>query len=333
MALAAPAYYMKSQGWLAAGDQQLISLYLWAVAFSSIACFAVLYFIVVRPMTGLVSLMGDLCGKVTAHPPLEARGGQMSVLKEGLLCIARQWEQSRLRLEEATREELTRMEKMATLGEMAFSVAHDIKNPLAGISGAIQVFSEDFPDGDPRGEIVKDILVEIARLDRIVKDLQCYAHPPEPNPMPTPVRYLMERAVRHVDENAKKSRVDVNILDDSGDLEVYVDTEQMHQALTYIMDFSLRAMPDGGTLSVCSGTGTGREKVEIALKDTGPGLKGDGLEILFKPFRMSRMSSSGLSMAISRSLIERQGGSVEVQSSPGTGTEFRIVLPVYRKNA
>jgi signal transduction histidine kinase len=310
-----------------------MTLYVYALVSSSLLCSMAFYFLVVRPLASISGQIKGLCLTVDAHPSVETPGGEIAMLREGLQCMAGQWEQNRLKLEEANREELRRMEKLATLGEMAFSVAHDIKNPLAGISGAIQVFAEEFREDDPRGEIVREILGEITRLDRTVRDLQFYARPPEPHPMPTPPHYLLERAVKNTAKNAKKNRVDVTILEGPDNLEVNVDTELLHQALLNIMDFSIRTMQDGGSLVLYARMSTDKDMAEIGLKDTGPGMKGESLETLFKPFRTSRMSARGLAMAISRALVEIHGGSIEVESAPGTGTTFRVMLPVYRENA
>ncbi|MFC1549590.1 sensor histidine kinase, partial [Nitrospirota bacterium] len=110
-----------------------------------------------------------------------------------------------------------------------------------------------------------------------------------------------------------------------------VDPELLHQALMNIMDFCIKAMQGGGTLALFARMSTVRDKAEIGLKDNGPGLKSESMETLFKPFRTSRMSTRGLSMAISRVLVEMHGGTIEVESSQGAGTTFRIILPLYRE--
>jgi len=303
-----------------------------AASFSIISG-VILYTMIVRPLGRLNEIMIKLCTSVSVEPSPHGSEDALGRLEDGLRCIAGQWEQSRQRLEESNRQEIARMEKLATLGEMAFSVAHDIKNPLAGISGAIQVFAEDFPEEDPRGDIVREILAEIARLDRTVKDLQSYARPPVPHPMKAPVQFLLERAVRDISENAKNFGIDVRISEKSENLEIYVDTELLHQALMNIMDFGIKNMPDGGTLTLYSRTSADRNMSEILISDSSSGLRGESMETLFKPFRASRMSLRGLSMAISRAIVEMHGGGIKVESSPGAGTTFRIALPLHREDA
>lgn len=289
--------------------------------------------LVVWPLSNITTEMQNLCKGVTAKHILLGRKDEIGMLGEGLFCMAEQWNKSRHQLEEASREELRRVEKLATIGEMAYSIAHDIKNPLAGISGAIQVFAEDLPEGDNGREIVHEILGEIERLDRSVKDLLCYARPPEPHPIPTPVESLIRGAVMRIEERAKKSHVDVNILQGEEDQAVNVDPELINQALLNIMAFSLKTMPGGGNLTLFVRLLGDTDMLEITMKDNGAGLDSASMANLFKPFRTSRISGTGLSLAISKSFVERHGGHIEVESSMGMGTSFRLTLPVYRKNA
>jgi len=332
LALAAPVYYMKHHGWLNAGMEDLAVLYVAAVASSSLLCVTALYILVVWPVENITKQMSNLCEGVSIKQILPGRKDEIGMLGAGLFCMAGQWEKSKTRLEEAARDELRKVEKLATIGEMAYSIAHDIKNPLAGISGAIQVFAEEFPEDDHRREIVHEVLGEIERLDRSVKDLLCYARPPEPHPIPTPVDGLIEGAVSGMAESAKNGLVDVNILR-GGDMVVNVDPEQMHQALMNIMSFSLGSMPAGGSLNIYVRQPNDMDSVEIILKDTGAGLDGSSMTNLFKPFRTSRISGTGLSLAISRIFIERHGGDIEVESSLGVGTTFKVTLPSYKGNA
>jgi len=333
LALAVPAYYMMHHGWLSAEVDDIIVLYVFAVSSSSLLCATALYILVVRPVRDITKEMSNLCKGVSTKQVLPGRKDEIGMLGVGLFCMAGQWEKSRHQLEDAARDELRKVEKLATIGEMAYSIAHDIKNPLAGISGAIQVFAEEFPEDDHRREIVREILGEIERLDRSVRDLLCYARPPEPHPIPTPVDGLLEGAVRGVAESAKKCLVDVNILVSGGGLVVNVDPVQIHQALMNMMAFSFGTMPGGGSLNLYVRQGDNMDRVEITLKDTGAGLDSTSMANLFKPFRTSRISGTGLSLAISKMFIERHGGDINVESSLGVGTTFKVALPVYGTNA
>jgi len=138
--------------------------------------------------------------------------------------------------------EMSQLERMASIGEVAATVAHEIKNPLAGISGALQVIAEDIPDDSPRKEIVNDILAEIDRLDRAVKDLVTYAKPHEINPVLTDLHAIIEMAVTLVAEAARRMHIEVNVLATRLP-EVMVDPEQMVEVFKDILLFQFSLMP------------------------------------------------------------------------------------------
>ncbi|MFC1549646.1 hypothetical protein ACFL4R_02105, partial [Nitrospirota bacterium] len=113
LALGIPAYYLGSQGLLTSKGPGLIAMYMLTLASSSFIFSIAFYILAVRPLSDIKNLMGNLCRTVSAHPKVEYSGGEIAVLKEGLLCIARQWEESRLKLQEANNEEIRKMEKLA----------------------------------------------------------------------------------------------------------------------------------------------------------------------------------------------------------------------------
>jgi signal transduction histidine kinase len=221
-------------------------------------------------------------------------------------------------------------ESQATIGQLASVIAHEIKNPLAGISGAIQVLAEGFDPGDPRKEIMGEVLGEIARLDRAVRDLLAYARPSEPSIMPMPMGDLVAQSVRMIEPRARERGVDVVVgaADDVG--MVPADPVQMAQVFHYVFLNSLKAMPSGGVMSVCLRTRDegGRRVMEATVADTGPGLAPEDLDTIFMPFFSSRRTDSGLGLAISRNIVRAHGGRLLAESQPGSGTVFRIIIPL-----
>lgn len=220
-----------------------------------------------------------------------------------------------------------RTQRLATVGELAAAVAHDIKNPLAGISGALQVFAEDFPADDPRREIIDEVLDKIERLDGSVKDLLRFARPVEPQPVITPMGPLLREAARSVQKQAARRGVDVDVRAPAGDCEAAVDAEQMRYALAAVMLNCIDSMAGGGTLTVEARGGSSSREVEIDVCHKGPDMAPEAIRDLFKPVFNAGHAGSGLGMAISKVTIERHGGRIVVQSDSGAGTRYRIVLP------
>ena len=228
---------------------------------------------------------------------------------------------------------MEKVEKMATIGELSSAIAHEIKNPLAGISGAIQVLLEGFPRGDKRREIVDEVLSEINRLDKTVRNLMAFARPPAPSLILIPVSAIIERTVELVAGQAKNQQIDVNILSDDDladdDLAaVRADPDQLQQVVLNIIVNALHAMPQGGALAITTRKIMAGEMVEMAISDNGSGIAEDDLEKIFEPFFTTKTSGTGLGLAICRNIVESHHGTVDVESSLGKGTTFRIRLPL-----
>lgn len=239
------------------------------------------------------------------------------------LCTARQ------RLEHSVDEADERTEKMATIGEMAAVIAHEIKNPLAGISGAIQVFADDMQESDPRKEIIKEVLGEIERLDKSVRDLLNYARPPELHLITVTASSFLERTAGLLQKTAKKQGVDVNIVTRSDEAAILnIDPDQMHQVFLNLMMNALQALPAGGSIALSCRACPDDGIVELSVSDTGPGIPKEMQANIFKPFFTTKRTGTGLGLAISKSIIERHGGYVRVESQMGVGTNFRILLPM-----
>ena len=225
--------------------------------------------------------------------------------------------------------EMSHMEKMASIGELAATVAHEIKNPLAGISGALQVMVEDIPEKSPRREVCNEILAEIERLDRAVKDLIIYAKPQEINPEPTDLNAVVQQAVAMVSASAGRMHVTADLL--TGMLpETMVDPEQMKKVISDVLLYQCTLMPDGGNIMVSTSYCQERDEIEILCSDTAQAMATEKIRSIFKPSFSTKHSGTGLSLAISRNIVQNHGGRIRVESQVGVGNSFHIIIPVKR---
>lgn len=239
-------------------------------------------------------------------------------------------------------ETMQRLEKMAVISELSSAIAHEIKNPLAGISGAIQVLYESCDGEDPRKDIIGEILKQVDRLDKAVKELISFAHPSTPSMVTVPVRALVDRAVALVDPRAKKIGIALEIIDEtshdpaegSAAMGVVVaDVEQLHQVFLNIMMNALHSMPGGGTLTITLRSNVKAGVAEVKFSDTGEGIDPEYMEKIFKPFYTTKNTGTGLGLALSKNIIESHGGRIGVQSSHALGTTFMIALPLESAHA
>ncbi|HYQ47686.1 MAG TPA: ATP-binding protein, partial [Thermodesulfovibrionales bacterium] len=255
--------------------------------------------------------------------------GDIGAIATSVNSLADELRNTREKLVIHESRELGQMEKMASIGEVAATVAHEIKNPLAGISGALQVMTEDIPDGSPRKEVCNEILAEIERLDRAVKDLVAYARPQEINPVLTDLRDIIEKSVASVGPQARRRDIGISFLAAELPL-VMIDPEQMVKVVKDILLFQLNLMPAGGAINISATTKEERGEIEILCCDTGSALTDDRIRNIFKPSFSTKSSATGLSLAIARNILESHGGRIRVSSEFGIGNSFRIIIPLKR---
>jgi len=256
------------------------------------------------------------------------------------------------------RAELRRHERLATLGQLSAGVAHEIRNPLAGIATSAQVLLRRFEPRDERTRFVRVILDEVARLDRIVTSLLQYARPRTPELAAGTLAGCVERVLELAKEGLAQAGVKVEIDVAPRLAPVYIDSDLVTQVVLNITLNSIQAMPGGGTLRyevrrarrrpVPRGPGrrsddplrilrpTGRaphlEYQQLRITDSGVGIPRGVLGKLFDPFFTTRPQGTGLGLAISQTIIQEHGGTIEVLSRERRGTTVLLNFPVEKRH-
>jgi signal transduction histidine kinase len=216
--------------------------------------------------------------------------------------------------------------RLAALGEVAASIAHEVRNPLAGISGAIQVLSQDRPPEDPELEILKEILNEIQRLDSRVNDLLLYARPSVPAREPAKPRELLKTTLAVMSEDPLFKRVKVTI-DAPASLPPFpMDAEQIQQVVINLVLNALQTLNGAGRIRLEARLVEGGA-LEMAVEDSGPGVPEEIAREVFRPFFTTRRSGTGLGLAISRKIVEAHGGSLDLERGRNGLNRFVFQLP------
>jgi len=239
-------------------------------------------------------------------------------------------EKTKKELEHYHFQQMERADRLASVGEMATGIAHEIKNPLAGISGAISVLAEDFPEGDPRKEIVRQVLEQIARLDKTSTDLLFFGRPGKPEFTYVDINELVKKTLFFVTQHPEARNIH-RVKELTRDLpSVGVDEKQIQQVLFNVIINAVQAMREGGTLTIQTEVVFRDDGsfVRIRIGDTGKGIPADELEKIFVPFYTTKTQGTGLGLPICRKLVSQNGGTITVESRPGEGTTFIIDLPV-----
>jgi PAS domain S-box-containing protein len=246
-----------------------------------------------------------------------------------------------------------RKERLASLGELSAGVAHEIRNPLAGIGASAQLLRERLGADENHHRLVDLILDEVARLDRIVESMLQFARPPEPRLRLAPLEAVVDRALGLVAEDAETTGVRVGTERIEDLPQIWIDPDQIEQVVLNLVRNALQAMEESGgrltlTLrrvsrpryvrmrsgrrredkgSVPAGDGPLQDWVELEVTDTGHGIAPEELDRIFNPFYTTRKRGTGLGLAISEAIVREHGGMITVQSRPGHGTTVLLDLP------
>ncbi len=228
--------------------------------------------------------------------------------------------------EVATR--LRRAEHMASLGQMAAGLAHEIKNPLAGIRGVVELLRDESEDESQRN-LFQEIVKELDRVNRTIHLLLRFARPSAPNRVLTDVRALIEDSVRLIRPNLEKRSISLEIRLEPDVGRFPLDSTHMRHVLTNLVTNAADAIEDqdGGRISVSAIVSSEGEDLYLAVADNGPGIDASLHEKVFEPFFSTKFTGTGLGLAVVESLVSRSGGVVELFSVPGRGTTVYVLLP------
>ncbi len=219
-------------------------------------------------------------------------------------------------------------ERLATAGELASGIAHEIKNPLAGISSTLQVKLESTPEDSPDREILTEMAVQVRRIDKAVRDLLSYACPPEPEFKTGDLNERIKRCTSFISPVAELQNTAIRIQLQGEIPELLLDATLLDQVLVNILMNALQALRTGGTILVTSEFEPTEQIAEVCIADNGPGLPDDLKDKVFRPFFTTKHKGSGLGLSICKKNVERHLGTIEVESELGAGTKFIIRLPV-----
>jgi signal transduction histidine kinase len=219
--------------------------------------------------------------------------------------------------------QLERSRHLAEIGQLAATLAHEVKNPLAGISGAIQIIGESMPKESPYKTIIQAILGQISRLDATVKDLLLYARPSPTHRNHVRLGHLVERTINLLREEPAMQRVRVQC--HGSDLNIEADEGQLEQLLINLFLNAAQASPPDSTILV--EIAVQGELLQIMVKDHGTGMPRAIKDRALEPFFTTKSKGTGLGLAICRRIVESHGGTISIESSPGAGTTVTISLP------
>ena len=233
-------------------------------------------------------------------------------------------------------EHLKRSDRLAAIGKMAAGIAHEIRNPLASISGSIEILKDEVGNSPQNQQLMEIVLREVNRLNSLIADFLLFARPISARKEKIHLNRLIEEILQmftHSPDFTPQIRLETQFQDD---LYIQGDPHQIRQVFWNLFINAAQAMPEGGTLRVdlrrnspSAPLSEGRSYGEVAVSDSGAGIGEEERGKIFDPFFTTKERGTGLGLSIVHSIVESYGGKITVQSQVGQGTTFRILFPIH----
>ena len=277
---------------------------------------------------------GQALSKLSGYgrQPLQLdRNGGMTHFEVGFFPIGRDAEQGltvTMRNEtekEKLREEMTRLDRLASLGKLSAGIAHEVRNPLTGISLLLDDLHDNAALAADDKDMIKKALAEIERVERLISALLNYSSPVRAEFRMCDLNLVVNDTVLLMRRQCERQKVAIRL--ETDELPTFCfDPEKIKQALLNITRNALEAMPEGGEIQIISRAKPGY--AELVISDDGPGIREEDLPLIFEPFFTRKGAGTGLGLSITQRIIEEHYGRIRAESTTGNGTVFTIELPM-----
>jgi signal transduction histidine kinase len=328
------------------------------IAFSLItgAFLLVVGILIDRPITKMIRTIRKIeSGDLTTRMDVNKKD-EFGLLARSFNDMLSSLHSAKKEIEHCHLEQMQKASRLASLGEIISGIAHEIKNPLTGISCAVQILQSDLrnhnsdtvlKNQDKSMDTITEIHNQIQRLDKILKDLLSFARPKPPRFFHAKINEVIEKALFFVYPEAQKQKIAIETDIEMDFPEMKMDPDQMQQVFLNLMINALQATPEGGTLTVSVSQKTCKEikhtlkkplacdtllecekLLEIQFHDSGKGIPPEDIESIFEPFFTKKSKGTGLGLFISQKIIQEHGGEITVESRVGKGSTFTVYLPM-----
>jgi signal transduction histidine kinase len=333
---------------LAAGERHIVITVATAGAIVICAAVIVVFSVAIRrPMIELQDKIARVTlGDLNASVSFAKRNDEIGDLGRDFNDMVAQLKASREEIHRLHQTQMSRAEHFATLGELAAGLAHEIRNPLAGIAGVIEIVSRDLPPDSAARAVIKDAKEEAVQINRILTDLLETARPKPPQFQLKDLAGTAEHAVMFARQQAVTKGIRVDLEKEESIL-VEHDPNQMNQVLLNLLLNAIQAIenptPTSANAALVGGPGKpgaihvslrrAGDAAIITVADEGKGIPPEVLPNIFRPFFTTKGHGTGLGLSLARRIVEAHGGTIKVRSEVGKGTQFVVSLPVAHQAA
>jgi hypothetical protein len=291
--------------------------------------FMVLAVVIHRPVVELQQKIARVReGDLFVNVGFADRNDEIGDLGRHFNEMVTQLRESRQEIERLHRTQISRAEHLATLGEMAAGLAHEIRNPLAGIAGVMEIVGRDLPAGSAASGVLGEVRHEVVHINKIVTDLLEIARPKPPVYRPADLVAVAQHASLFARDQASAKHVTLEVIKNPEVPTLEFDSGQIHQVVLNLLLNAVQACDKGGSVRV--EFSADEQSVTLAVTDNGKGIPPDVLPNIFRPFFTTKGNGTGLGLSLARRIVEDHGGSLDATSEVGKGTRFTLNLPKKR---
>ncbi len=297
-----------------------------AIAICGVSIFALAWF-VQRPMVELQEKIARVgAGDLNVSVSFAHRNDEIGQLGGNFNRMVEQLRESREEIERLHATQISRAEHFATLGELAAGLAHEIRNPLAGIAGVVEIIGRDLPASSPARSVIKDVRLEIAQINRILTDLLETARPHRPSIRRGNLNTTVEHAVILARQQALSRPIEIVFNKNPALPEIEHDSDQIHQVLLNLLLNAIQAIDGAGQIAV--DLESRDHSAAVIVFDSGRGIPPEHLPNIFRPFYTTKGNGTGLGLSLARRIVEEHHGHINVTSTIGKGSKFVVTLPL-----
>jgi len=266
---------------------------------------------------------GDLSTRVYLDTP-----GELSGLAEYITKMTEQLERTQKEVDILHQDQIERASQLASVGELAASVAHEIKNPISGIRNALEIILNEHSDLKEK-PIFDEMFSQINRVTKTIRDLMDYAKPRDPKFAPVDIHDVLEQsiALQRPKINSDQIKLEVDLASDCSVIQGDSDLLKQVFANLILNAYQATVGTDGGSIEIRTRCNTEKDILEITVKNTGSWVPEDMKDTIFKPFYTTKHKGTGLGLSLTKSIVEKHGGTISVRSAPEGWTEFKVELP------
>jgi len=295
-------------------------------------CVAVIMVLAVQVRRPMIELQEKIArvrsGDMNVAVSFAERNDEIGDLGSDFNEMVQQLKASREEIQRLHQTQMSRAEHFATLGELATGLAHEIRNPLAGIAGVLEIVGRDLPPDHRARSVIKDAKEEAIQINRILTELLETARPRPPQFCLCDLRATAEHAVMFARQQAITKRITID-LEVKGEVPpVDHDPNQVNQVLLNLLLNAIQASDQPGAVHVT--LERDGDDVTIVVADKGKGIPPENLHNIFRPFFTTKGQGTGLGLSLARRTVEAHGGRIDVASEVGKGTRFTVRLPLTR---